>query len=141
MTQRKAQAVWNGTLKNGSGSMKLESGNCSCGYSFGSRFEEAKGSNPEEFLGAASAGCFSMAFAHNLEKAGYPPETITTTANVSLEKKGDGFNISTIKLDCQARVDNIEGEQFQKLANEAKENCPVSQALAGADITLSAKLL
>lgn len=140
MPQRKGSAEWTGGLKEGQGSLALGSGAFEGRYSFGSRFEEGSGTNPEELIGAAHAACFSMAFASALEKAGYPPRRVTTTARVDLEMK-DGPRISTITLDTEAEVPGIDAAEFQKQAEGAKQNCPVSRALAGVDIRLEARLV
>lgn len=137
MPVRFADAQWNGTLKEGKGEMRTETGSYEGPYTFASRFEEGEGSNPEELIGAAHAGCFSMAFANTLDGEGYTPESISTRASVYLE---DGA-IVRIHLDTDAEVPDIDEETFQSLAEEAKEGCPVSQALAAVDeITLDATL-
>jgi len=140
MKERKASARWKGTLKEGSGMLKLESGAFEGPYSFATRFEEAKGTNPEELIGAAHAGCFSMAFSMLLEKAGYPPEEIQTQASVTLNRVGEGFKITHILLQTEADVPGIDETKFQKQAEMAKQGCPVSQLLTGADIDLVAVL-
>jgi osmotically inducible protein OsmC len=140
MPIRKAEAVWNGTLREGNGTMKMASGAYEGRYSFTSRFEEGPGTNPEELIAAAHAGCFSMALSGQLTRAGFPPESINTTASVHIDKVGDGFKITTIELNTQARVPNIGDQQFQQHAEAAKNTCPVSQALAGVDIKLHAQL-
>jgi lipoyl-dependent peroxiredoxin len=140
MPVRKANAVWEGSLKEGNGRVALGSGAFEGRYSFGSRFEEAGGTNPEELIGAAHAGCFSMALAAGLGRGGHSPKRIATTAKVHLEKVGDGFSITRIELDCEAEVPGIDNATFQDFANKAKEGCPVSRALAGAEITLNARL-
>ena len=141
MPARKAEAEWKGSLKEGSGPMKLGSGAFSGAYSFGTRFEEAKGTNPEELIGAAHAGCFSMALSAGLGKAGFQPKRIHTTANVHLGKVGEGFAITKIELNCEAEVPGIDDAKFQEQAKAAKEGCPVSKALASTPITLNAKLV
>ncbi len=141
MPQRKGSAVWRGGLKDGNGTVELGSGNFQGQYSAESRFGSAAGTNPEELIGAAHAACFSMALAGNLEKAGHPPESIETTANVSIEKVRDGFAITTIDLDTQGSVPNISEKEFLKQAEIAKKGCPVSQALKGAKISLKARLV
>ncbi len=141
MPVRKAEAEWRGTLREGKGEIKVESGLFSGQYSFGTRFENGKGTNPEELIGAAHAGCFSMALAAGLEKAGKPAKRVHTTASVRLDKVGDGFGITKIDLDCEAEVPGIDNAGFQEQAKKAKENCPVSKALAGVQITLNAKLV
>jgi lipoyl-dependent peroxiredoxin len=138
MTTRTSFAEWKGTLKEGSGTMKLASGAYDGAYTFASRFEEGKGTNPEELIGAAQAGCFSMFLSALLTKAGYPPETISTSAVVHLT---EGPTISLIELKTEAKVPEISETEFLELADAAKKNCPVSKALAGPEITLSATLL
>jgi lipoyl-dependent peroxiredoxin len=140
MATRKASAVWNGTLKEGSGTMKLGSGAFEGAYSFSSRFENGTGSNPEELIGAAEAGCFSMALSSNLSKAGHPPKQIRTQATVNLEMIGGGPKITSIQLDCEAEVPGIDDKTFQEQAEMTKKNCPVSVALAGTEIKLKARL-
>ncbi len=141
MAKRTASAVWEGTLKEGKGRVKLGSGAFEGQYSFASRFEEGAGTNPEELIGAAHAGCFSMALAAGLTRAGLNPTRINTTASVSLEKVGEAFKITTIELTTEAEVPNIEEAAFLEQAETAKKNCPVSQALAGTNIKLNAKLV
>jgi len=121
--------------------MSFGSGAFEGAYSFGSRFEGAAGSNPEELIAAAHAGCFSMAFSHELSLAGHIPKRVTTTAKVHLDKVGDGFKITTSELFCEADVPEISESNFQKIAEHAKENCPVSQALKALEIKLEAKLV
>jgi len=140
MPVRKANAVWEGSLKDGSGKVSLGSGAFEGRYSFGSRFEEAGGTNHEELIGAAHAGCFSMALSAGLGRGGHSPKRVATTAKVHLEKVGDGFSITRIELDCEAEVPGIDNATFQDFANKAKEGCPVSKALAGTEITLNARL-
>lgn len=140
MALRKANAKWEGGLQSGKGEVALGSGAFKGSYSFKSRFEEGSGTNPEELVGAAHAGCFSMALANGLEQAGYKPESIETQAEVSLEKAGEGFKISKIKLITRANIPDISSEDFEQQANIAKENCPVSKALAGVAINLDASL-
>jgi lipoyl-dependent peroxiredoxin len=141
MPVRKAEAQWEGDLRGGRGRMKFGSGAFDGQYSFSSRFEEGPGTNPEELLGAAHAGCFSMAFASNLSKAGFVPQRVHTVANVRIEKVGDGFKITRIDLQTDAVVPGISDEQFQQIGEAAKKGCPVSQALAATEITLQAKLV
>ena len=140
MATRKASAVWNGTLKEGGGTMKLGSGAFEGAYSFSSRFENGSGTNPEELIGAAEAGCFSMALSSNLSKAGHPPRRISTTAAVNLEMIGGGPKITSIQLECEAEVAGIDDKMFQEQADLTKRNCPVSVALAGTEIKLNARL-
>jgi osmotically inducible protein OsmC len=138
MPVRKSEAVWQGTLKEGSGRMRLASGLYEGPYTFSSRFEEAAGTNPEELIGAAHAGCFSMFLAALISEKGVTPESIHTTAAVHL---GAGPTITKIELDCEASVPGMENEQFQALAAEAKKACPVSKALAAVpEIVLNARL-
>lgn len=140
MPKRKASAVWNGNLRNGKGSMKLGSGAFEGSYSFSSRFEDGSGTNPDELIGAAHAGCFSMALAGNLAAAGYEPKRVKTSAEVNLAKIADGFEIASIILHAEADVPNIDAAEFLEHAENAKKNCPVSKALLGVEITLEAKL-
>lgn len=138
--RRTAQARWNGTIKEGSGSLTAPSGALkNTPYSFASRFESGAGTNPEELIAAAHAGCFSMAFSLFLQNAGFPPESIETSAALSLEQQGGGFTITAIHLDVLARIPKIDDATFQRVAGEAKANCPVSKVL-NATITMSAKL-
>jgi osmotically inducible protein OsmC len=142
MPSRKAEAHWEGNLAEGSGRLKLGSGAFDGPYSFKSRFEEGQSAtNPEELIGAAHAGCFTMALTAQLTRAGQPPTRIHTTAQVKLEKIGDAFSITKIDLDTEAEVPGIDDATFQRYANEAKQNCPVSKALSGTEIGLTAKLL
>lgn len=139
MPVRKSEAVWQGTLKEGSGRMRLASGLYEGPYTFSSRFEEGAGTNPEELVGAAHAGCFSMFLASLLGDAGYPAESVHTTASVHL---GAGPTITRIELECRATVPGVDDAQFQELAAQAKAGCPVSKALAAVpEITLDAKLV
>jgi lipoyl-dependent peroxiredoxin len=140
MPTRSAQANWQGTLQQGKGSMKLDSGAFEGEYSFATRFEDSPGTNPEELIGAAHAGCFSMALSMLLEKAGHAPKEIQTRADVKLEKVGEGFKITRIALQTEADVPGIGADEFKRQAESAKEGCPVSQALAGTQIDLKAKL-
>ncbi len=140
MAQRQARAAWQGKLKNGAGTVELGSGAFHGQYSFQSRFESGAGTNPEELIGAAHAACFSMALAHGLEEAGYDPQTVETTAAVSIEPAAEGFKITTIRLETTGVVPKISQDAFIEHAEKAKETCPVSQALAGAEISLKASL-
>lgn len=140
---RKAEADWNGSIMDGKGKVKLGSGAFEGAYSFKSRFsddEDQKATNPEELIAAAHAGCYTMALSGNLGKAGYTPTSIHTTANVRIEKRDAGFVIPNIDLETEAEVDGIEAEEFQKIAEETKKTCPVSQVLSGAEISLKATL-
>lgn len=141
MPIRNATAVWNGNLMDGNGTMKFGGGAFEGQYSFKSRFEEGKGTNPEELIGAAHAGCFSMAFAATLAENGFKPEMVKTQSNVHLEKKEAGFTITTIVLNTEAKIPGIDDNKFQELGEMAKKNCPVSRALTGVDIKLNAKLV
>lgn len=141
MPVRKADAEWKGTLKDGSGHIKAESGALDAQYSFGTRFESGVGTNPEELIGAAHAGCFTMALSAGLSKAGYVPTRVKTTASVRLDKVGEGFGITKIDLECEADVPDLDDGTFQEQAKTAKANCPVSKALAGVEISLKATLL
>ncbi len=140
MPVRNASARWQGTLKEGSGTMKMGSGAYEGKYSFGTRFQEDPGTNPEELIAAAHAGCFSMALSGALGRAGFSPESIETQAKAHLEKVGEGFQITRIELTTVASVPGIDDATFQSTANGAKENCPVSKALAGVQISLDATL-
>jgi osmotically inducible protein OsmC len=141
MAVRKSEAVWQGTLKEGKGTMKLGSGAYEGAYSFASRFEEATGTNPEELIGAAHAGCYSMAFSGDLTKAGFNPEMIHTVATVSLGKIDGKSRITGIHLVTEVKVKEIKEEAFQRMAEEAKLGCPVSVALSNVPMTLDAKLI
>jgi len=136
---RKASAEWKGGLKDGKGTVSLESGALSnAPYSFSTRFENAKGTNPEELVAAAHAGCFSMALSAELGKAGITPESIRTTAAVTLEKVGEGFSVTSSDLDVTARIPGGDRAAFQKAADAAKAGCPISKLL-NAKITMNAK--
>jgi lipoyl-dependent peroxiredoxin len=141
MAVRTANAVWEGNLQAGKGKMALGSGAFEGQYSFASRFEDGVGTNPEELIGAAHAGCFSMALAATLSNSGFEPKSVRTTAKVHLLKKDGGFVIPTIDLDTEASVPGIDAAKFQELAETAKKNCPVSKALASVEIKLNAKLV
>ena len=141
MPARTANARWEGGLKDGKGNMRLGGGAFEGQYSFSSRFEEGVGTNPEELIAAAHAGCFSMAFSGGLEKAGYSPNSVETEAKVHLSPAdGGGFRISRIDLVTNADVPGIEEDAFQQAAQAAKEGCPVSKALAAVEITVDATL-
>jgi lipoyl-dependent peroxiredoxin len=141
MTTRNAEAVWEGSLKEGKGKMKLGSGAFEGSFTWSSRFENGKGTNPEELLGAAHAGCYSMSVSSNLTKAGFPPQRIHTDAHVTIEQVEGKHRITRIQLEMEAKAPGISNEQFQQIAKDAKENCPVSVALSSVPITLSARLL
>ena len=138
MTVRTANAVWNGTLKEGNGVMILPDGAYEGPFTWASRFSDGKGTNPEELIGAANAGCFSMFLSALLTGNDTPPVRIETTALVHL---GEGPTITNIDLVCKAEVPNISDEKFQEIAKDAKEKCPVSKVLAGAEISLDATLV
>lgn len=141
MVSRESAAVWEGNLKQGRGKMKLASGAYEGPYTYLSRFEQGQGTNPEELIGAAHAGCFSMAFASDLSKKGYVPKSVRTTATVSLDIVEGAAKITGIRLKTEVDVPGIEEALFLELAAGAKANCPVSKALAATPITLEAKLL
>ncbi|QNK02375.1 OsmC family protein [Dyella telluris] len=138
--KRKAAAVWSGGLKEGTGTISTGTGILhDAPYGFRSRFEDAPGTNPEELLGAAHAGCYSMALALGLEQAGHPANRIETRAVVSLDNDGDGFSITTIDLTCRAKVPGMDAATFDRIARATKEGCPVSKVLK-ATINLDATL-
>jgi osmotically inducible protein OsmC len=138
MAVRKANAVWNGTLKEGSGTMKFA--DYEGPYTFKSRFEEGDGTNPEELLGAAHAGCYSMFLSAQLTTAGFPPNKVEATATVHLGRDDSGPKITLIELDVTAEVPDIDADTFDELAEKSKEGCPVSRALAATEIALKATL-
>jgi osmotically inducible protein OsmC len=140
MPARTATARWEGGLQSGHGTMRLGGGAFEGQYSFSSRFEEGTGTNPEELIAAAHAGCFSMALSAGLERAGFPVTSVETSAKVHLDKGDSGFRISRIDLTCTAAVPGIDDAAFQEQAATAKANCPVSQALAAVEIRLDATL-
>jgi osmotically inducible protein OsmC len=141
MAVRKSSAVWQGTLKEGKGTMKLGSGAFEGAYTYVSRFEEGEGTNPEELIGAAHAGCFSMFLAAVLSNAGYTPTRVQTTATVHLGAVDGAPTITTIELDTEAEVPELDEATFLEKAEDSKKGCPVSKALAGVDIKLNAKLV
>jgi len=137
---RKASAEWRGSLKEGKGTISSESGAITnLPYSFKTRFESEKGTNPEELIGAAHAGCFSMALSAQLGGAGITPESIRTTAAVTLEKVGEGFSVTAVHLNVVAKIPGADRGAFEKAANEAKSGCPISKLL-NAKITMEARL-
>ena len=142
MPQRKADARWEGSLEDGHGVMRVASGAYEGPYSFQSRFQEGDGTNPEELIAGAHAGCFSMAFAADLGRAGYEPESVETSATVHLEL-GDGPpTIARIDLETRAKVGGIDEDEFQKIAEAAKQNCPVSRALGAVEsVNVNASLV
>lgn len=135
----KASGQWEGGLKDGKGEMTPAHASA-VPFSLGTRFEGKQGSNPEEMVGAALAGCFSMAFSVTLEKAGLKPQLIRSSTDVHLDKQGEGFAITTIDLSTEVTVAGVDDAKFQQLAEETKKNCPVSKALGGVQINLKAKL-
>jgi len=138
---RKASAVWNGSLKEGKGTISTESGVLSkAQYSFSTRFENGRGTNPEELIAAAHAGCFTMALSAQLGNAGITPESLETTASVTLEKLEAGFTVTKVHLDVEARIPGADPVAFQKAAEAAEKGCPISRLLK-AEITMNAKLL
>lgn len=140
MPTRHASATWEGDLVHGKGHVQAESGVLNHPYSFHTRFENAAGTNPEELVGAAHAGCFSMALSHMLASSGHTPTRVSTKADVTLEKVGEGFKITKILLTCDAVVPGIDDKTFQETAAKAKTGCPISQALAATPIELKATL-
>jgi osmotically inducible protein OsmC len=140
MPKRSASAEWKGGLKGGKGTMNVTRANFETAYTFPSRFEEGQGTSPEDFIAAAHAGCFSMAFAATLEKAGFPSDSVRTVATVTIEPVDGAPTIHKIHLETTARVPNIGEDEFQKHAQDAKANCPVSRLYQGADISVSARL-
>jgi osmotically inducible protein OsmC len=141
MKTSKAQSTWKGDLKSGKGEMRLVSLDKSFNYSFRTRFEDEKGTNPEELIGAAHSGCFSMALANTVAKEGFNPRSIETEAQVTLSVGDQGAYISGIKLVCKAEIPDIDNDKFQEMANDAKMNCPVSKALASVEINMEASLV
>lgn len=140
MPVRTSDAEWNGTLREGTGTMRFGGGAFEGPYNFGSRFEEGEGTNPEELIAAAHAGCYSMALSGDLGKAGHTPTSVRTTANVHVKKGDAGFSITLIELATEAVVPGIDAEEFQKIAEGTKAGCPVSRALASVPIELTATL-
>jgi osmotically inducible protein OsmC len=141
MIKRKSNAVWRGDLKSGKGDVALGSGAFEGQYSFTSRFEEGKGTNPEELIAAAHAGCFSMALSADLSGAGYTVDEVKTEAVISMDKVDGGFKIISSKLITQAKVPGISEAEFMKYAEGAKKNCPVSKALGAIELELDATLV
>ncbi len=141
MPKRSARAIWEGNLSKGTGRISLESGLFKGPYSFGSRFKSNAGTNPEELIAAAHAGCFSMALSGMLSEEGYSVLTIDTSASISIEQVGEGFEITGIVLKTEAIVKDITEKKFLDIASKAKEGCPVSKALKAVPISLEAKLL
>ena len=141
MIERKSTAEWSGSLAGGAGVMRLGSGAYEGKYSFGSRFGNEKGTNPEELIAAAHAGCFSMALSLLLGQKGYAPSRIRTEAKVVLEKEGEGFRITRIHLLNQGDVPGIDAATYRSLAEAAKRDCPVSKLVTGAEVSLDASLV
>jgi osmotically inducible protein OsmC len=140
MPTRTAHARWEGSLKDGAGQVEFGNGLFKGPYSFASRFEDGKGTNPEELLGAAHASCFAMALSLALGRDGFAPAWVDATARVTVAPQGGGFKITRSHLVCEAQVPGIDEATFTKIAEKAKQGCPVSQALAGTEITLESKL-
>lgn len=140
MAVRKAKATWDGTLKDGTGRFDSQSGVIGGSYTFGTRFGDTPGTNPEELLAAAEAACFSMALSGNLERAGATPERVETEADCTVEKSEGGFTITSMRLRTRVSASGIEESAFQDVARQTKETCPVSRALAGVDIQVEASL-
>jgi osmotically inducible protein OsmC len=141
MAVREAEAVWQGSLREGKGTMKFGSGAFEGAYSYSSRFEEGTGTNPEELIGAAHAGCFSMALSADLGKVGITPERIFTKAQVTLGKVDGKSRITTIYLVTEVKVSGIDDAKFQEIAAGTKLGCPVSAALTGVEISLTARMV
>lgn len=139
MAIRTGKAVWEGDLPRGKGTVKF--GSFESAYSFSSRFEDGKGTNPEEMIAAAHAGCYSMALSHELATAGFTPKKVETTSKVHLDKVGDGFKITSIDLETIADVPGIDNAKFMEIAEATKTGCPVSQALSSVEMKLNAKLV
>jgi osmotically inducible protein OsmC len=140
--QRKASAIWHGTLKEGSGTISTESGVLKdAQYSFKTRFEDGKGTNPEELIAAAHAGCFTMALSSQLTNANLTPESLETTAEVTLDRTDAGPTVTKIHLTTRAKVPGASKEAFDAAAKDAKTNCPISRLLKAAEITLDAQLV
>ena len=141
MPTRQAEATWEGDLKAGKGSIKGASGAINVPYSFGTRFGDTPGTNPEELIAAAHSGCYSMALAHTLASGGHTPKSVHTTAAVTIDPVPGGFKITKIKLTCEASVPGLDNAKFQEIATAVKSGCPVSGALAAVPIELVAKLV
>jgi lipoyl-dependent peroxiredoxin len=141
MPVRTANAQWDGSLKEGKGSMKMASGAYDGPYSFTSRFEEGTGTNPEELIAAAHAGCFSMALSADLGRAGFEANSIRTKANVHLDKGESGFSIAKIVLNTEADVPGLDQAKLEEIAEGTKKNCPVSRALASVPVEVNAQLV
>ena len=140
MRTRNADATWTGTLKEGNGSLRTGSGTIQEEFSFGTRFQDSPGTNPEELIGAAHAACFSMALAAHLEKAGFSPKEVRTSAQVDLEERDGGYAISRVKLDSLADVPGMDNANFKEQVETAARQCVVTKALAGTKVEVQAKL-
>ncbi|HYM56739.1 MAG TPA: OsmC family protein [Solirubrobacteraceae bacterium] len=140
MPTRTAQAKWEGSIEEGGGTMSFGSGAFEGPYSFASRMEEGAGTNPEELIGAAHAGCFSMMLSVVLGQGGHPPDSVETSAEVHFEKEGGGWAITGIDLSTRGRVPGIDQSAFEEAAQAAKDTCPVTNALGGTEISLEATL-
>jgi len=140
MRPRSAEAEWKGNLQQGEGTMSVASAAFETSYSAATRFEDEPGSNPEELIAAAHAGCFSMAFANMLSEAGHEPESVKTTAHVRLEMLDGGPTITRSDLETVVKVEGIEDEEFQEIAEQAKQGCPVSRALGAIELGVKARL-
>ncbi len=141
MIVRTSEALWEGNIKKGKGTVKVGSSNIGGSYSFGSRFGHEPGTNPEELIGAAHAGCFNMALAMMLEQSGYSVDHLHTIAKVGIDKVGEGYKITNIELDIEAKVPGCDQNTFMEKSELAKEKCPVSMALTGVKITLRSRLI
>ena len=141
MPTRTADAQWEGALQDGKGTMRMASGAYEGPYSFSSRFEEGTGTNPEELIAAAHAGCFSMQFSALLDRAGHRPTRVRTSADVHLTKDEGGFSITSIDLRTEGEVPGVDDAEFQRIADEAKRTCPVSRLVTGATVNVEAKLI
>lgn len=141
MTKRTATAVWNGTLKEGNGQLNTQSGQIEGAYTFASRFEEGKGTNPEELIGAAHAGCFSMFLSAQLSNNGYTPESIETVATVHLGRDETGPKITLIELENKATVPGLDEAGYQEFLAKTKANCPISRALSATEIVIKSAQL
>ncbi|HET9441969.1 MAG TPA: OsmC family protein [Acidimicrobiales bacterium] len=141
MPIRTADAQWEGALRDGSGTMRFGSGAYEGAYTYASRFEEGTGTNPEELIAAAHAGCFSMQFSALLDRAGHRPTRVRTSADVHLDNNGGGFSVTSIDLHTEGEVPGIDEATFLEVADEAKRTCPVSRLLTGATINVHAKLI
>ena len=140
MPMRTGRATWRGDLKSGEGRVDVESGTFDAAYSFPSRFEQGEGTNPEELVGAAHAGCFAMALSNLMAGEGHTPDRVSAEARVHLSTEG-GAHLERIELVCEAEVPGLDADAFQGYAEQAKESCPISKALAGVPISLEATLL